>query len=279
MAGEQDPQGQQASATAPAWHPDPYGGASHRWWDGTAWADDVGPAEQQFGLRPMAEALDESLFLDQRNLISGNDVLRTEDGVHFGLLHKPFVGNVTGHSAHGSWTFDRQGVTQNQLEIRVLPANVAIARFEWQGIGTGTSGTLVFNDQRWFGFLPTHDVQTRLEAGAGFDREVVLDRGVEGVGYSRDRVLSGGAWSFFEYGQGAGITTSRLEWPGPSGRILHPGDVTTDTPVTITTSGTGNTTAEVFTDVFETGAGRRELPLLVLLSTYLVWWTAVIRED
>jgi hypothetical protein len=266
MAGEQGHEGQQASAIAPAWHPDPYGGASHRWWDGTAWTDDVGPAEPQFGLRPMAEALDKNLFLDQKNLFSGNDVLRTEDGVHFGLLHKPFVGNVTGHSAHGSWTFDRQGLTQNQLEIRVLPANVAIARFEWHGIGTGTSGTLVFNDQRWFGFLPTQDVQSRLEAGAG-------------AGVERDRVLSSGAWSFFEYGRGAGLTTSRLEWPKPSGRILHPGDVTTDTPVTITTSGSGNTTAEVFTDVFETGTGRRELPLLVLLSTFLVWWTAVIRED
>ncbi len=62
------------------------------------------------------------------------------------------------------------------------------------------------------------------------------------------------------------------------GRLLHPGDVTVDTPITFTTSGTNNTSADVWTDVFTTAAGRRELPLLVLLSTFLVWRTALMAE-
>ena len=48
-------QGQTGAAPA-AWHPDPYGGACHRWWDGTSWTEEVGPGEPQFGLAPMRDA-------------------------------------------------------------------------------------------------------------------------------------------------------------------------------------------------------------------------------
>ncbi len=86
MAGEQGQQGLQGEATEPPppnWHPDPYGGASHRWWDGAAWTDRIGPAEPQAGLRPMEEALDKNLMLAQK-MFKGDDLLRTPEGEPFG---------------------------------------------------------------------------------------------------------------------------------------------------------------------------------------------------
>lgn len=263
MAGVEAGAGHQGQAVAPAWYPDPYGGASHRWFDGTAWTDDVGPAEPQYGLQPMRNALDRNLFLDQKALISGNDFLRTPQGEQFGVMQKRLIGDVTVHSAEGSWVFDLQGLTQNRLEIRVLPANAPIASFEWYGgVQTGREGILRFPDQRWFRFVATGAVENRVARGENF---------------RRTDVPMVGAWSFFPPEGNTGLVTSRLAWP-EGGRLLFPGDITVDIPVTVRTSANNNTSAEVLTDVFETLEGRRETPLLVLLSTFLVWWYAIVRD-
>ena len=261
MAGEQGEMAQAAQAPpAPAWYPDPYGGASHRWWDGTEWTDDVGPAEPQYGLQPMRNALDKNLFLEQKGLIKGTDILRSPQGEQFGFMNKPLVGDVSVHSAEGSWIFDLQGFTQNHLEIRVMPANAPIASFEWYGgVQTGREGILRFPDQRWFRFVVTGEIQNRVGL------------------LQKSWVPMGGAWSFFPPESDTGLVTSRLAWP-EAGRLLFPGDITMDVPVTITNRGTNNTSAEILTDVFETLEGRREMPLLVLLSTFLVWWYAIFRD-
>lgn len=266
MAGEQGETAQTTQAPpAPAWYPDPYGGASHRWWDGTEWTDDVGPAEPQYGLQPMRNALGKNLFLEQKGLVKGTDILRSPQGEQFGFMNKPLAGDVSVHSAEGSWIFDLQGFTQNHLEIRVMPANAPIASFEWYGgVQTGREGILRFPDQRWFRFVVTSEIQT------------VQHRGLFPPDIS-DRVPMGGAWSFFPPESNTGLVTSRLAWP-EAGRLLFPGDITLDVPITITNRGTNNTSAEILTDVFETLEGRREIPLLVLLSTFLVWWYAIVRD-
>jgi hypothetical protein len=43
--------------------------------------------------------------------------------------------------------------------------------------------------------------------------------------------------------------------------------------------GTGRTTSDVWVDILPPAANVRELPLLVLLGAFLVWWTVTLREE
>jgi hypothetical protein len=237
-------EGQAQSGGAPAaWHPDPYGGATHRYWNGEAWTEDVGPAEPQYGLAPIREAAGGSLTLHQA-ISSGNDELRDDSGRLFGYMNKPFAGEVTVYSDRGTWLLDRQGLTQNKLSIRVQPPNVEIARFEWQGVGTGTNGRLVFNDGRWFDFIRGEDMdRSRLP------------------GPEHEFVITAGSWTFLDHAA-APLVTARLAFPEAGGFSY----------------GTGKTAGTIVADVFEAAAERRELPLLTMLGVFLVWWTVSLRE-
>lgn len=233
-----------AGAAPAAWHPDPYGEACHRWWDGSAWTGDLGPAEPQFGLAPMGDAAGRPLVLGQ-STGPGTDELRDEAGLRFGLMQKPWAGDVTIYSERGIWRLDKQGLTQNALSIRVQPANAEIARFEWQGIGTGTNGRIVFSDGRWFDFVRGEDMDRRRLPGP-----------------EHEFAITEGAWTFVDHA-GAPVATTRLAWPD-DGKWR---------------SGTGRTTSDIVADVYRDAAERRELPLLVMLGVYLVWWTVSLREQ
>jgi hypothetical protein len=245
-------QGQRGGAPA-AWHPDPYGGACHRWWDGSSWTEDVGPGEPQFGLAPMRDAAGRSLQLDQ-GIGSGTDELRDEQGLRFGLMQIPTLGNVTVYAERGTWVLDRQGLTQNALSIRVQPANFQIARFEWQGVGTGTNGHVVFNDGRWFHFLRGEDMDRSRFPGA-----------------IQEYMVTAGSWTFLDPA-GTAIVTVRLAQPGDTERVMG-------ADIKITTWGTGKTAGNIVADVHSEAVDRRELPLLTLLGVYLVWWTVTLQEQ
>jgi uncharacterized protein DUF2510 len=243
------------TATAqPAWHADPTGAASWRYWDGTTWTERTAP-EGQLGLLPLQDAVGESLMLHQQ-IGAGTDLLQLGDAV-VGRMDKPFMGEVTGHVSSGSWAFDRQGITQNTLDIRALPANQSIALFAWEGIGTGTDGTLSFSSGR----------TVRLESG----EKLELRRTPAVMG---DAAPTGGEWTFLG-ADGVPLVTSRLAWPEPKTRKIFGKTVT----YTTTRSGTGRTTSNVVTDVRPGAASAVELPLLVILGTYLAWWTGAVRES
>jgi hypothetical protein len=236
-------QGQGGAAPA-AWHPDPYGEATHRYWDGQAWTDDLGPAEPQFGLTPIREAAGGTLALAQ-SIGSGNDELRDDQGRLVGYMNKPFAGEVTVYSDRGTWLLDRQGIITGKVSIRVQPPNVEIARFEWQGIGTGTNGRIIFNDGRWFDFIRGEDMDRSRLAGP-----------------EHEFVISAGSWTFLDHA-GAPVVTARLTFP-EGGTFTY---------------GTGKTAGTIVADVFKDAAARRELPLLTMLGVFLVWWTISMRES
>ncbi len=232
-----------SSGVPAAWHPDPYGGASHRWWDGRLWSDDTGPAEPQYGLAPMKGVAGQTLFLHQK-LGAGLDELCLGQ-TRIGLMQKPWIGDVTIHSAEGSWLLDRQGLTQNTLSIRVLPDNAEIARFAWDGVVSGGNGQLTFADGRYFSLVRIQAIHAKLWPVVGITASP-----------------SSGAWSL-RAGSGEDLVTSWLAWP-QQGRKLRGGSV--------------RTAADLWTHVHEPAGSLRELPLLVLLAANLAWWSGTQRE-
>jgi hypothetical protein len=244
------------NAPPAGWQPDPYASASWRWWDGSAWSERTAPGFGESGLERVWVAVGKSLLLDQQQG-SGTDELRLGES-RVGLLEKPFTGDITAHSADGSWILDRQGLTQMRVGIRVLPSNVEVARFEWQGVSAGTYGLLSFPDGRWFQFRQTGDLSyRRIEARPG-----------------RSRSPATGSWTFFRHDEIAMVTT-RIAWPQPKKKVVFGREV----EYTSTSWGTGKSAAEIWTDVHAESSTAAELPLLTLLSTFLVWWTATLAQQ
>jgi hypothetical protein len=234
-----------------AWQPDPIGEASWRWWDGSALTAHVAPARQDAGLAPLQSAVGRSLKLDQE-FGSGTDVLRCEE-TPVGLMHKPSLGELTGEASTGAWCFDREGIVTGRARVLVEPSRQEIGLFAWDGVGTGTDGTLQFGDGRWFRLTRASQLaQEQVASPAPYDPAHAV-----WVWYGPDR---------------APLMTVRLAARRQTKRIFGK-------EITYTSSGTGKTGDDIWTDMHAPAAAVRELPLLTLLGTFLIWWTTTQRES
>jgi hypothetical protein len=235
-----------------AWHPDPYGEASWRWWDGSAWSGRIGPARQAPELTPLTDVVGRSLKLDQQ-FGAGTDVL-TCDGAQVGFMHKPSVGDVVAEVASGSWRFDRQGIVTGRARVVVEPAGHEIALFSWDGIGTGTDGNLQFADGRWLRLARAQQLAK------------------EGVTSPADYDPAHAVWVWYGPDR-TPFATVRLAAPAPKTKKIFGKEIE------YTTSGTGKTGMDVWTDLHPAAAAVRELPLVTVLGTFLIWWTTTMRES
>lgn len=236
--------------TAAEWLPDPIGEASWRWWDGSAWSGQTAPGRPTPELTPMNFALGKSVLLNQDHP-SGTDVLECE-GAAVGAMHKPFAGEITMDCATGAWLFDREGIVHGAARVLVQPSNQEIARFDWDGIGTGTDGLLQFPDGRWFRLTrATRLAQEGVTSPADYSPEHAI-----WVWYGPDRIP---------------ISTIRLAAHVKTKKIFgHEFEYTS--------SSTGKTGDNIWTDMHPHASSTRELPLLTTLGTFLIWWTTTMRE-
>jgi hypothetical protein len=241
-------------AAAESWYPDPFGEASWRWWDGSAWSGRVAPARETPELEPVATAVGRSLKLDQE-FGAGTDVLRCGETA-VGLMHKPHFGEVTSEASSGGWYFDREGIVTGRARVLVEPSRQEIALFRWDGIGTGTDGNLQFADGRWFRLARAQQLaQEQVVSPADYDPAHAV-----WVWYGPDRVP---------------LSTVRLASPPPKTKKIFGREI----EYTTSSSGTGKTGMEIWTDLHPASASVRELPLLTLLGTFLIWWTTTMRES
>ena len=238
------------SATA-AWQPDPYGEASWRLYDDGAWSGQTAPAREALDLAPLQTALGKSVKLEQQ-FGAGTDTLVCEERP-VGLMHKPHVGDVMAETAAGVWVFDREGIIRGAARVRVQPSNQEIAHFTWEGIGTGTDGTLQFPDGRWFRLTrATHLAQEGVTSPADYDPDHQV-----WVWYRWDRVP---------------VSTVRLAIRLNKKKIFGK-------EITYTSSSTGKTGSDIYTDMHPEAANTRELPLLTMLGTYLIWHSTTMKES
>jgi hypothetical protein len=235
---------------AGAWQPDPIGEASWRWWDGSAWGPQTGPARQIPEFQPIATAVGRSVLLNQDHP-SGTDVLECE-GQPLGTMHTPFMGEISMECATGAWLFDREGIVHGAARVIVQPSNQEIGRFDWDGIGTGTDGLLRFTDGRWFRL-------TRAKQLAQ-----------EGVASPADYDPAHSIWVWYGPDRQP-ISTVRLAARYYTKKIFGK-------EIRYTKSSTGKTGQDIFTDLHAHAATVRELPLLTTLGTFLIWWTTTQRE-
>jgi hypothetical protein len=234
-----------------AWQPDPIGEASWRWWDGAAFTGDVAPARQDAGLAPLRDVVGRSLKLDQGHG-AGTDVLQC-DGTAVGLMHKPTFGELTGEASSGAWWFDREGIVTGRARVLVEPSRQEIGLFAWDGVGSGTDGTLHFPDGRWFRLArATQLAHEGVVSPAPYDPSHAV-----WVWYGPDRVP---------------LMTVRLAARLQTKKIFG-------REITYTSSSTGKTGMDIWTDLHPAAGSIRELPLLTLLGTFLIWWTTTQRES
>ena len=239
---------------AEAWYPDPIGEASWRWWDGAAWSGRVAPARENPELAPLTGMVGRSLRLDQQ-FGAGTDVLRCEQTA-VGLMHKPHIGEVGVEASSGAWHFDREGIVTGRARVLVEPSRQEIALFTWDGIGTGTDGTLQFVDGRWFRLTRAQQLAgEQVVSPADYDPAHAV-----WVWYGPDRTP---------------LTTVRLSSPPPKTKKIFGRAI----EYTTSSSGTGKTGVDIWTDLHPPCASVRELPLLTLLGTFLIWWTTTMRES
>jgi hypothetical protein len=236
---------------AQAWHPDPYGEASWRLHDGSAWTGQTAPARETPDLAPLATALGKSVKLDQQ-FGSGTDVLRCDE-TPVGLMHKPTLGEITVETATGAWLFDREGIVTGRARVMVQPSNQEIALFTWDGIGTGTDGTLHFPDGRWFRLTrATELAREQVPSPADYDPGHRI-----WVWYGPDRQP---------------VSTVRLAQRLQTKKVFGK-------EITYTSSSTGKTGDDIYTDLHPAAEHTRELALLTMLGTFLIWWTTTMRES
>jgi hypothetical protein len=214
----------------------------------------VAPAQENPELSPLASAVGRSLRLDQE-FGAGTDALRCDDST-VGLMHKPHVGEITAEASSGAWQFDREGILTGRARVLVEPSRQEIALFTWDGVGTGTDGTLQFADGRWLRLARAQQLaQEQVVSPAEYDPAHAV-----WVWYGPDRVP---------------LTTVRLASPPPRTKKVFGREIT----YTTSSSGTGKTGMEIWTDLHPSCATTRELPLLALLGTFLIWWTTTMRES
>jgi hypothetical protein len=115
------------------WHPDPYGAATWRWWDGTAWSGSTAPADPDSGLTPLRATAGRSLVLPWQRGVHDADLLL--DGAPV-AHYRRVGGDVTAaHAAEGSWAFDPQGFTSGAVLVLTPPGGAEIGRFDWRSVG------------------------------------------------------------------------------------------------------------------------------------------------
>jgi hypothetical protein len=245
-------------SVASAWHPDPVGEGSWRLWDGQAWTGQTAPARETPELAPLQLAVGKSVKLDQQ-LGAGTDVLKCDE-TPVGLMHKPHIGELTGEVSTGAWRFDREGVITGKARVQVEPSRHEIGLFTWDGIGTGTDGTLQFTDGRWFRLVRSQELRA--------DKRIML----------HDRVVTEGAW-VWHGAENVPLLVPRITWPEPEKKTKKIFGKEIEYTTSSWKSGTGRTTSDVWVDVLPSAANLRELPLLVVLGTFLVWWTVTMREN
>ena len=240
--------------TPAAWHPDPFGEGSWRWWDGSAWSGRVAPARETPELAPLVSVVGRSLKLEQE-WGSGTDMLGC-DGTAVGLMHKPHIGDITAEASSGAWRFDRQGIVTGRARVLVEPSGQEIALFTWDGVGTGTDGTLQFPDGRWLRLTRAQQLaREQVTSPADYHPEHAV-----WVWYGPDRVP---------------FATVRLAAPPPKTKKIFGREI----EYTTSSSGTGKTGMDIWTDLHPAAAAVRELPLATLLGTFLIWWTTTMRES
>ena len=232
-----------------AWQPDPYGEGSWRYHDGQAWTGQVAPAREIPELAPFTTALGKSVKLEQGK---GTDVVKCDD-VPIGLMHPPQLGgDVTIETAGGAWHFDREGILRGAARVLVEPSNQEIAHFQWDG-ATIAGGTLQFPDGRWF----------RLTRASELARE--------GVTSPADYDPHHQVWVWYGPDRQP-IATTRLAQRLQTKKIFGK-------EITYTSSSTGRTGDDVWTDVHPAAAATRELGLLTMLGTFLIWTHTLARES
>jgi hypothetical protein len=235
---------------ASAWHPDPIGEGSWRLWDGNAWTAQTAPARETPDLQPLSIALGKSVKLDQQ-FGAGTDVLKCDE-TPVGLMHKPHFGDITAETAGGTWVFDREGIITGKARVIVEPSRHEIALFTWDGIGTGTDGTLQFTDGRWFRLArATQLAQEGVQSPADYDPHHKI-------------------WVWYDFNRQP-VATVRLAQRLQTKKIFGK-------EITYTSSSTGKTGDDIWTDMHPPAANTRELALVTMLGTYLIWWDTTQRE-
>jgi hypothetical protein len=232
-----------------AWHPDPIGEGSWRYYDGQAWTGQVAPARETPELAPFATAHGKSVKLEQGK---GTDVLKCDD-TPLGLMHPPtLTGNVTVETASGAWNLNRQGILRGAARVNVQPSNQEIAHFQWDG-ATVTGGTLQFPDGRWF----------RLTRATQLANEQVPSP----VDYDPNHQI----WVWYDHTR-TPVATVRLAQRLQTKKVFGK-------EITYTSSSTGKTGDDVWTDMHPAAANTRELGLLTMLGTFLIWSHTLARES
>jgi hypothetical protein len=227
-----------------AWHPDPYGGGSWRWWDGNQWTGHTSGAYRETPFAPMAEAVGQRLVLERSP--EGSDGELSLGDRRVAGIRKPGFSAGGGDCREGSWEFARDGLANERFIIRSLPSRAEIARFRWGAGGMlsteGLGGTLEFLDGRHFSMIKS--IEARGE-----------DSGLIG-GIAR---LGSTDWTLLS----------------AAGEPL----VRTDFNMVSSFRGIRDVGAGVIDcEVFDAAGDAPELPLLVLVANFMAWAVAISEE-
>jgi hypothetical protein len=232
-----------------AWHPDPYGEASWRLHDGSAWTGHTAPARETPDLQPLTIAFGKSVRLEQGK---GTDVVKCDDAP-VGLMHPPSItGDVVVETSTGAWHLDREGILRGAARVSVQPSNQEIGRFQWD-FGMGTDGTFQFPDGRWF----------RLTRATELARE--------GVASPAAYDPSHRVWVWYDHTR-TPVSSVRLAIRKQTKKVFG-------REIEYTTSGTSKSSHDVWTDMHPAAASTRELGLLTMLGTFVVWTDTLGREN
>ena len=229
---------------AGAWHPDPYGGASWRLWDGSRWGGETAGAFPNAPWPPLRDSVGHRLVLEGAPQSSDGEL--SLGPAQVAAIRKPgFSGSGGADCCEGSWEFVREGLASERFVILSLPARAEIARFRWGGGGAlspeGLNGMLEFPDGRRFPMLKTVEVHGR-------------DAGLIG-GMTK---LGDDDWTMVSP---ANVPLVRVDFVLGGWRGIR--DV-----------GAG----VINTDVYPAAADAIELPLLVLVANYMAWAVTKARE-
>ena len=227
-----------------AWHPDPYGGGSWRWWDGTAWSERTAPADPGLKFdRPLRDTPGAGAMTLHRGDAATTGELFLGDA-RVAHLHKPGIGDGSAHCSEGSWYLDRPAL-QQRIEAQVLPSRTPIARFQWGGGGffdlPGNGGVLQFTDGRAFPVRKTAD----------------LWGGPQGLLQKLEHIAPAD-WTFVDQ---QGVPLLRTDFGMPP--VRHLGHVGA---------------SEVWVEVYPAAAAAIELPVMVLVATLMSWAYASSNE-
>lgn len=225
-----------------AWHPDPFGGGSWRWWDGAAWGSETAPPSADGDFAPIRSVIGKQLVLQRQSMGTDGDLMLGDTRV--AAIGKAMFGSGGAVCSSGSWAFEGPP-TNERKTVRVVPSGQEIARFQWGDGGffavAGLSGSIDFRDGRRFLLRKTDDV----------------------------------------YGRGGGLLSDLKTMAEADWTIVANGNlplIRVQFGATPSSGSWGVGAAEVVTDVYPDAANAIELPLLVLLGTFAAWGVAAATE-